>query len=170
MKILIKKHKLITILVILYFTGNITIHAQNVTTSTGGNAYGESGVVSYSIGQVGYYTYINTNYSEAQGVQQPYEISIITSIVDQNHLNNPISIYPNPSNEYVILKIENEEYKNLEYKLYDINGKFISSNGISEEETIIPMDKLMPSIYLIQIFATIDISNKEIKSFRIIKN
>ena len=48
--------------------------AQESVNSTGGNATGSGGTVSYTIGQVGYTTNTGSNGSVAQGVQQAYEI------------------------------------------------------------------------------------------------
>jgi hypothetical protein len=61
------------ILLVLSPTG---LQAQEDIPATGGDASGSGGLVSYSIGQVVYITNTGTNSSEAQGVQQPYDISV----------------------------------------------------------------------------------------------
>ncbi|MGD0341661.1 MAG: hypothetical protein ABSA76_08155, partial [Bacteroidales bacterium] len=76
------KH-LVNLLLALWLGGNsIAIHAQSTITTSGGNASGSGGSASYTIGQVVYSTITGTNGSSAQGVQQPYEISIITGIAE----------------------------------------------------------------------------------------
>ncbi|MCB0409870.1 MAG: hypothetical protein KDD29_06595, partial [Flavobacteriales bacterium] len=52
------------------------VFAQENTVSSGGDALGVGGSASYSVGQVVYTTHTGVNGSIAQGVQQPYEISV----------------------------------------------------------------------------------------------
>ena len=71
-----KKAKLIVVLfLILVLTG---LQAQECIPTTGGNASGSEGSVSYTIGQIVYITNVGTNSSLAQGVQQPFEISAVS--------------------------------------------------------------------------------------------
>lgn len=65
-----------TVALLLLGFGITTAQAQQATTATGGNASGSGGPVAYSVGQVVYTTNTSSNGSVAQGVQQPYEISI----------------------------------------------------------------------------------------------
>ena len=55
-------------------------HAQQTTISSGGDAAGIGGKVTYSVGQVAWNILTGTNGSVIQGVQQPYEISVISGI------------------------------------------------------------------------------------------
>ena len=68
--------KRITILSFLFFASLSS--AQQAVTPAGGNATGSSGNSSFTIGQVAYTTNGNANYSVADGVQQPFEISILS--------------------------------------------------------------------------------------------
>jgi len=143
-----------------------TGQAQNSIPASGGNASGSGGTVSYSIGQVVYTNYTGTNGSVAQGVQQPYEISVVTGIVEAKDISLEIDVYPNPATDFVKLKIENYEVKNLRYQLYDINGSLLKDNKVEGNETSISMQNLLPSVY----FLKITDNNKVIKTFKIIKN
>ena len=72
--------KAITI-VILFFFGLSTLQAQETVTTSGGEAVGSSGSASYTVGQLLYTTQKGTNGNSAtQGVQQPYEISVVTGL------------------------------------------------------------------------------------------
>ena len=71
---------------VLFLGLGLTAQAQQATTATGGNASGSGGTVAYSVGQIFYTTNTGTTGSEAQGVQQPYEISIVLGI--DNHSIN----------------------------------------------------------------------------------
>ena len=61
--------------------------AQEAIPATGGNASGSEGTVSWSSGQAIYATKAGTNGSMAEGVQQPYEISILVGIEQDRIIN-----------------------------------------------------------------------------------
>jgi hypothetical protein len=52
--------------------------AQENVNASGSNASGSGGSASYSVGQVFYQIHSGSNGSVVEGVQQPYEISVIT--------------------------------------------------------------------------------------------
>jgi len=159
-----KKVKLCAILLlVLGLTG---VQAQEAISASGGDASGSGGSVSYSIGQLFYTTNTGTNGSVAQGVQQPYEISVI-GIEEGKDITLQCSAYPNPTKDYVKLEVKNYKTENLTYQIYDNNGRYLESKKIDGEETFINMKTFMPAIYFLKV---INNNNKEIKTFKIIKN
>ena len=148
---------------VLQLTG---LHAQEAIITSGGDASGSTGSVSYSIGQVVYTTNNGTNGSAAQGVQQPYEISVVTGLEEAKGINLDFSVYPNPAINYVTLKIENYKTENLMYQLYDNNGKLFENKKVTGSETQIDMSSLVISTY----FLKVSNANKVLKIFKIIKN
>ena len=161
------RHKKVKLSVILLLGLGLTgLQAQEAIPVSGGNASGSGGAVSYSVGQLVYTTNTGTSGSVAQGVQQPYEISEVTGIEEVKGITLQCSAYPNPATDYVKLKVENYETKNLTYWLYDINGKLLESKKIDGSETFINMEILVPATYFLKV---ID-NNKEVKTFKIIKN
>ncbi len=156
----------VALIVICMFGFGIAIRAQNAIPASGGNATG-SGTVSYSVGQVVYTTNTSiTNGSVAQGVQQPFEISIITGIKQAEDITLAFSTYPNPASDFLTLKVENYDNENLSYKLFDANGKLLESKNVTGNETIISMANLLPNLYFLKVIA----NKNEIKTFKIIKN
>ncbi len=143
-----------------------TIQAQNAVSASGGSASGSGGSVSYSVGQVFYNTHVGINGTVAQGVQQAYEISVVTNIEEDKAINLSISAYPNPTNDYLILKIEKFEILNLSYKLYNIKGKLLQIEKITGNQTIIGMGNLVPATYFVKVIQ----GQIEVKTFKIIKN
>ncbi|MEI6349281.1 MAG: T9SS type A sorting domain-containing protein [Bacteroidota bacterium] len=143
-----------------------TASAQNTIPTTGGNATGSGGSVSYSVGQVVYTTNVGTTGSVAQGVQQPYEISIVIGLEEAKEINLLVSAYPNPTKEFLNLKVENYTVENLSYQLFDIQGKLLESKKIESKETSIVTSNLVPATYFLRVIE----SNREIKTFKIIKN
>ena len=154
-------------LVTFYLFGfGTTVQAQNSIPASGGNASG-SGTISYSVGQVVYTTNTSMTYgSVAQGVQQPFEISVITTVEKAKDISLEIVVYPNPASDFVKLKIKNYEVENLRYQLYDINSSLLQDNKIVGNETNIIMSNLLPATY----FLKVTDNNKPIKTFKIIKN
>jgi hypothetical protein len=64
------------------------------------------------------------------------------------------------------LIVEDYAALKLTYKLYDIGGKLILQNNVLNLETIISMKTLASSTYFLSVMQ----SNKELKTFKIIKN
>ena len=163
-------HKKIKLSVILLFSLGLTgLQAQEVIPSTGGNASGSGGTVSYTVGQVIYNTNTGTNGSVAQGIQQPYEISIVSGVDETESINLILSAYPNPTTDFLTLKIDASatlSIQSMSYQLYDISGKLLESKKIEGNETSIDMKNLVPAIYFLKVIQ----GSKEVKTFKIIKN
>lgn len=140
--------------------------SQEVIPASGGEASGSGGSASYSAGQVVYTTDIGTSGSVTKGVQQPYEISVITGIKEAGGITLQISTYPNPATTSLTLKVANYGTENLAYQLFDLNGRLVSSGQTEASETVIDMNTLVPATYFLKVMDR----NKEIKTFKIIKN
>jgi hypothetical protein len=142
------------------------IHAQVSITTSGGNISGNQGSVSYSVGQVIHTAYTGTTGSIIQGVQQPFEISILTDINEIKGINLSYTVYPNPVNEYLTLKIEDLSIDNLIYQLLTIEGKIIESDLIENKETEIFVNNLNSATFLLKVIQ----NNSVVRVFKIIKN
>ncbi len=158
------RHKQLKLSVVL-FLGLTGLQAQTSVNATGGNAFGSGGSVSFSVGLLGYTTNTGTNGSVAQGVQQPYEISVITGIEKAQGIQLSVSAYPNPTNNFLQLKVENEKLYDLTFQLYDMNGRHLQSEKIIEAETSIDMSNLVTATY----FVKVKLNDKVLKVFKIIK-
>ena len=84
-----KKYTYLLILALYSLSLNLT--AQNNTVSAGGDAEGSNGSISFTVGQVVYTSAEGSNGSVNQGVQQPYDIDIITGI---EHNEIELTIHP----------------------------------------------------------------------------
>jgi hypothetical protein len=153
------------LMIILTSIGGISLLAQQTVYSAGGNAIGVGGTASYTVGQIVYTLNTGTNGTLSQGVQQPYEISVITGIEAAIDISLEMVVYPNPTQDFVKLIINNFELQNLKYRLYDINGKVIMDNKVEGNETTISMQGCLPSIYILKVLH----GNREIKLFKVIK-
>jgi len=161
--------KLISFLV-LTISANVIL-AQHAVPASGGNASGSGGTASYSLGQVVYKTYTLTNSSVAQGVQQPFEISLTTGIENSSKINLSCTAYPNPATSHLTLKTENSEKENLSYQLYDVSGRLLENKKIETNETTIHMEQRPATTYFLKVVQTKRASSPtEIKTFKIVKN
>ncbi len=169
-----KNYQYKLVLLFLFGLGLTGIQAQEIhqtIAATGGNASGTTGTVSYSVGQLVYATNIGTTGSVSQGVQQPYEISVVTAIEEAKGIKLLVSAYPNPASDYLILSID-ENVKSghdltlLSYQMYDIQGKLLQNQEITENRTNIDMGNLVPATYFVKVVQ----GNKEVKTFKIIKD
>ena len=162
-----KKLKLSAVLLLgLGLTG---LQAQTSVNATGGNASGSGGSASYSLGLVVYTTNIGANGSVAQGVQQPFEISVVTAIEEAKGINLSVTAYPNPTTDFLQLKVDASttlSIQSMSYQLYDMNGKLLQSEKITGNQTSIVMSNLVPANYFVKVIQ----ANKEVKTFKIIKN
>lgn len=159
------KHLKFTLSSLLLFC-IMSLQSQENITITGGDATGSGGTVAYSVGQIVYTTHTGVDGSMAQGVQQPYEISIVDGIEQADGINLELMVYPNPTNDFLNLIVEDYNNEMLSYQLYDINGQIIKRGKILGIETTIMMEFQVPGNYLLIVFN----DQNEVKTFKIIKN
>jgi hypothetical protein len=160
------KHLSKLVIALGLFGYGLAIQAQNTIPATGSNATGTGGSVSYSVGQVVYTTNTGTNGTVSQGVQQPYEISIVTAVENTEGISIICIVYPNPTRGLLKLIVESFDYENLRFRVYNINGVLLQDKKVESRETEISMEDLQSSVYLLKVIK----SNKEIKVFKIVKN
>lgn len=163
------RHKLkLNIFSLLFFVLS-NLQAQKTISSTGGEATGTGGFVSYTIGQVLYSSNEGASgHSIVQGVQQPYEISVIASLPEVEGLNLFISAYPNPTTYFLTVKLALSttlNVQNLQYIIFDINGKLLQTTKATGHKTKIKTNKLANGIYFLKVLN----NSKIIKVFKIVK-
>ncbi len=153
--------------VLFVLTGAIsTLHAQKAIPASGGTIAGSGGSVSYTVGQVAFTTITGTGGTLTQGVQQPYEIAVISGIDEAGGITVECAVYPNPANGFVYLKIVNYPLDDLTYQLYNFEGQLTGNEIVTSQITAIPLEGLQSGGYILRITD----NKKEIKVFKIIKN
>ena len=156
-----------TLLVFLAFSLSFSVQAQTshqVLSATGGDASGSGGTVAYSVGQIVYTTNTGNTGSVAQGVEQAYEISSVG--IKETALNISLSIFPNPTSDFLTLKVEDYNNEALSYYLIDEQGKLVLNQQITNQDTQVAMSNLARGAYFINVLQ----ENKKIQTFKIIKN
>ena len=164
----ILRYKGLIICAVLFFiSGYNNIYAQQAIVVSGGNASSTGqGSMSYTIGQIAYTMVSNATGSVIQGVQQPYEISVVNGLDNTNTIDLQILAYPNPVTDLLRLSIENFETISFSVQLIDMNGNLLQSDIFRSKDITIDMSQFKPSVYYLEVIE----NNRMIKTFKIIKN
>jgi hypothetical protein len=161
------KQKSKFIIIIAAFSFNIfALRGQETIATSGADVTGSGGSVSYTIGQVAFSILSGTNGSVFQGVQQPYEISVVTAVENTEGITLDCIVYPNPTRNTIKLSVRSPDFDNMCYRLFDLSGILIQEMKVEGEETVISMNDLVPSVYILRVIR----NKKELKTFKIIKN
>ena len=152
------------LVVLLFLLASVKVLSQENVVAAGDNITSINGSVAFSVGQVVYITNADINGSVAQGLQQPYEISIVMG-VENTGINVGIQAYPNPADDYLTLNVGNYKISNLKFQLFDFNGRLVENKKISTAVEVINVQKLEAAVYFLKVIR----NNKEIKNFKIIK-
>ena len=154
-----------TIPLILSFVISISLCAQSSINSAGAEATGQGGSLSYSVGQVVYSSSSSIAGAVSAGVQQAYEVSVATQVSVTN-INIEASVYPNPTNDFLILNVPEIE-ENYTYQVTDINGKQLNTGPINNTQTSLDFSSYVIGTYFIKLSGQ---DNSNIKTFQVIKN
>lgn len=153
------------ILFCVLMTG-IGAYAQSAVTASGGEASGISGNLSYSIGQTFCSANAGTIGQINEGVQQPYEIYDVTDVQSAVYGVVSLSAFPNPTSDFLTLRIESDDIEGFDCAMYDISGKEILQKRITSSETNLDMNSLPSATYFVRVTK----QNREVKTFKIVKN
>ena len=154
---------ILNLLLLVLFISTTT--AQSAISSSGGDSAGTGGSVSFTMGIVAFTTLTGEPGSVAQGVQQPYEISVLVGVELTDDITLEYSVYPNPATDILYLKAKNSHFNKSGYLLYDLNGNIIEKNRIVNDITHLDVGKLVPATY----FLKVTDNKTEIKTFKFIK-
>jgi hypothetical protein len=141
----------------------VSLYSQSNTVSAGGDAEGDNGSISYSIGQVVYTSAQGSNGNVNQGVQQPYDVGVVTGI-EEAGIN--LSVFPNPTAGMLTLNVAGEDASLLSYQLFDGSGRLIDSNNKLNSTTTISLETYATGVYTLSVSR----NNKQVKSFRVVRN
>jgi hypothetical protein len=141
------------------------VQGQQTIPATGGNASGSGGSVSYTVGQILSSSISGSNGTVVQGVQQPYEISVVTAVRNTEEISLKCSVYPNPTSGLTKLVLESPDFENIRFRLYDINGILLQDEKVESRETEISLENFSSSVYFLKVLR----DNLEVKVFKIVK-
>lgn len=141
------------------------VFAQESVNAGGGEIKGSGGTVSFSAGQVVFTTATGSSGTVAQGVQQPYTISLIT---ENTAINDRIkfTVYPNPTTDKLILQQDAGKIENLSYQIFDVNGILMEKGTIAGISSSIIMEPYVAGMYFLKVMK----GKEEFVMYKIIKN
>ena len=143
-------------------------YEQQGFAAAGGDGKDRGGSVSYSIGQVAYQTASSSSGSVSEGIQQAYEIFLITSIPELATVVLDIAAYPNPVRDLLVLSVNEDLSKqNLVYQLTDMKGSMLYRQVIHQPKNEINMRHLPAGTYFLQVTGT---ARGQAMLFKIIKH
>ena len=153
-----------TLFSMLLFCLSMNLNAQSNTVAAGGVATGSGGAAFSSIGQIYYSSLQGSGWTITQGVQQVHE-DLATSVFETN-IKLSASVYPNPTNEFLILTVENPNADYVTYQLYDLQGKLLINGIMESNETTISLKDIHSELCVLKVSR----NNIQVKEFKIIKN
>ena len=153
--------KLILPIVVL-ITWAFNSFSQNAISSTGGHFKTAGGSTSFTVGQVAYVLKKGTGSYLNEGVQQVYTKK--TTPIEELVYLKEVQLYPNPTQETVILILSFKEDVQVRYTIMDYLGKEIKYGIILSEKSEISLRDLPSGNYFISLK-----SKKENRIFKMVK-
>ncbi len=144
----------------------LDLKAQEAVPASGSNASGAGGTASYTIGQMEYTQNNSAAGSVSQGIQIPYEISVVTFISPDQKTSLKCIAYPNPTSGAVNLEIGHRDFGSLSYTLVNSQGKLLETKKVMGSETLISLSPYPEAVYFLNIFD----HDKKVETFRIVHN
>jgi len=132
---------------------------QSSVVTSGNDIENVNGSVSYTIGSVFYLGRVQS-LSITEGLQQSY---IINEIPGKSTLR--VTLFPNPTSDLVFFKVENLNYKNLSYRIYDLTGSLLSEGKIINPQSSASIQNLPSNIFIVRVYR----NSIEERSFKIVK-
>lgn len=158
--------RMIIILIVVLSVSDEILNAQKAIASAGGSATGSTGSMSYTIGQLDFNTTIALSGTITEGVQQPFEVFIVTGVSKTSENLPDMEVFPNPAAAYLQLTTQKVLINSIMiYQLFDMNGHLIKNGTVLNRETYIDIQDLAPAEYLLKVLTT----DHVLKTFKIIK-
>jgi hypothetical protein len=142
-----------------------SLKAQQVISSAGTSATGTGVQLSWTIGEPVVETFTGTSAVLTQGFHQSR--LTVTSVDPTLFPEMDLSIYPNPVSTSLKLQISGDRLQNLNYMLFNMEGKAILAKDIESSSELIKMELFSPGTYLLKVFRD---DNIPLKTFKVIKD
>ena len=164
---IIKGYRIFPLIIILLITlaPSGSLPAQEVILSGGGDAGMGTGSISFSVGQIAYGFNTGTNGFVIEGAQQPFELQYHIGINETVANPYQFTVFPNPTDNDVILKTGAGQTDLLTCQVYNMNGFLLLNLRIDRPEAVISLRDLAPAAYTL----TISENEHALKSFLIIR-
>jgi len=150
---------------IAIFSANAQTTSPQLVSSAGESFKNTSYQLDWSIGELQTETYTAGSQMLTQGFHQnSYTVS--TAVEQVKGLQFEITAFPNPTTDFISLKVESSKTESLQYTITDLSGRVLQTNKLLENNQQINFSGYAVGTY----FITISQNSKLVKSFKIIKN
>lgn len=160
--------KKFTIFAILFCIAGI-VAAQSAVVPVGGDAQGNGGSVSYTVGQIAVQTVTNSNGSITivEGVQQPYEIQTV-GVDAYPQIALDAVVYPNPTDNLAQLRLNGFEIPaaGLRAILYDGSGKRLQTIPVTGDLTPFQIGQYATGTYYLEVRD----GKRVLKTFKVVRS
>ncbi len=156
--------------VALFFVGTFfftqQLQAQQASVSSGGNGSGTGGSFAYSVGQTIYTAQSNSAVSLSKGVQQGFDLFLITGLEDEARFGLAATVFPNPTSNYLTVEIKNYSPDTaMEIFLFDVKGQQVHRQKVVDVQTQLQMEHLSSALYVLKLIQ----GNKLVKVVKVMK-
>lgn len=83
-----------------------------------------------------------------------------------NDLPNYLSVYPNPTSDYLTVDANGLKSENLTFRIADVSGKLLDERPLTDKKSRIDIRNLQTGMYMISIFH----NNSTVRTLKVIKN
>lgn len=138
--------------------------SEQVISASGGNGNNENLSIEWTVGEPVISTLLNESMIVTQGFHQP--VLEVTPLKTPTELLFTIEAYPNPTQDLIWIKLDDNEIEGLQFLLHDVYGKSLVKNPFNSNTESVNMSAFPAGVYFLKIIQ----SDQEIKTFRIIKH
>ncbi len=142
---------------------NAQTASPELVSSSGDSFNNTSYQLDWSIGECITATHSGGDYVITQGLHQGNYV--VTSVEDLR-LDISMSVYPNPTTDFISLKVESSKVEDLQYTITDFSGRVLQTEDLAGDIEQLNFTNYAIGTYFISVMG----NNQLIKSFKIIKN
>jgi hypothetical protein len=154
----------ILFILLLFLSGGVLTAQLQVISTAGGVVENSNGSVSWTLGETVVGSLEGTNTVITQGFQQS-NLVVSTDVETPPGLDIQTRVYPNPVKDILNVDIKNRENSDLNYALYDIEGKLLQKGFVGSASFTISLGGYPTGQYILQVYT----EQKIINSFNIVK-
>jgi hypothetical protein len=151
-------------LVLTFAMGFHALIAQEVISSSGTHSAGSGIALSWTIGEPVIGTVSNGSYTLTQGFHQSRLTS--TSVDDLVTPGLSLTVYPNPFDDVLNVKVDEGDFSKLKFTLFTLEGKQLIVKKPESDLTRFDMQTYASGNYLLRINKK---SGEPVKTFKIVK-
>lgn len=142
-------------ILLLFLLANNFLFAQKITSqvidASGGTHRANGYTLTYSVGQIAVETLKSNNYIITQGFQQVEKNNTIGSKENTQNIDFQAIVFPNPTQDILNIKIENDENDGFEIVLFNLSGQQLSQGSFSEKNYQIEVSHLPVGEYILKL-------------------